>query len=104
MKHPTTATAITHASANSWRRRPSIPIYAPVRSVVAAHPHHAHRRAPPRPAVLVPSVDGVPPSILDHPRVLDDLATGDRPEAGHDVAAQAAAPDDDAENPAEGRI
>src|ERR1700694_3854999 len=39
MKYPTTATAITHASANSWKRRPTTPISAPVRSMIAAVPY-----------------------------------------------------------------
>src|SRR6266446_10132872 len=60
--------------------------------------HHDDRIGAHGARVLDHAVNRVAACVLDEARVLDDLAAPDRPQAGHDVAAQAAAAHNDPEH------
>src|SRR5579859_896436 len=64
-------------------------------------PHHHHGVGPHRASVLNHAVDRVAASVLDQAGVLDDLATSERPQAGHDVSTEAPAAHHDPEDLAE---
>src|SRR5450759_2551505 len=66
--------------------------------------HHHDRVRTHRPSVLDHAVHRVATGVLDEARVLDDLATAESPQPGHDVSAEAPAAHDDAEHLAKGLL
>src|SRR5450759_705284 len=69
---------------------------------VESHHHNSVRAH--RPRVLDHAIHRVAARVLDEARVLDDLATAERAQAGHDVSAEAPAAHHNAEHLAKGLL